>query len=178
MTQASEFIVQSWVNTTESPTLQDLRGRVVLIKAFQMLCPSCVSLALPQAQEVHRTFSQDDVVVLGLHTVFEHHATQGSRAALEAFVHEYRFTFPVAIDAPSETGPIPRTMAAYEMQGTPTTILIDRSGKLRLHQFGLERDLALGARIASLLGEPATLAEQPATSLGAATGCKVQPPAS
>lgn len=30
-------------------TLESLRGRVVFLHAFQMLCPGCVSRALPQA---------------------------------------------------------------------------------------------------------------------------------
>ena len=37
-----------WFN---APALQlsELRGRVVVLEVFQMLCPGCVSLALPQA---------------------------------------------------------------------------------------------------------------------------------
>tara|TARA_R110002096_G_scaffold77896_12_gene183600 strand:- start:120197 stop:120718 length:522 start_codon:yes stop_codon:yes gene_type:complete len=160
MNYAPELVVQEWLNTKEELTLKSLRGRVVLIEAFQMLCPGCVAHALPQAQEVATTFPNDKVVVLGLHTVFEHHEAQGSRVALAAFLHEYRLTFPVAIDAPSTGGtPIPQTMAAYEMRGTPTTILIDKSGTLRMNKFGRERDMVLGARIASLLLGPETTGE-------------------
>ncbi len=112
--------------------------------------------------------------MLGLHTVFEHHAAQGSRVALEAFLHEYRISFPVAIDMPSERNPVPKTMAAYTMKGTPRTILIDRAGRLRLHNFGLEMDLALGARIASLLGEPVLFGARPLPSGAATGGCAVQ----
>jgi hypothetical protein len=42
------------------------------------------------------------------------------------------------------------------MQGTPTTLLIDRQGRLRLHQFGHVDDLRLGAAISALLAEPGT----------------------
>ena len=53
---------------------------------------------------VRQTFSPDDVAVIGLHTVFEHHGAQGTREALAAFLHEYKIAFPVAIDAPSSGG--------------------------------------------------------------------------
>jgi len=110
---------------------------------------------LPQAQRVRQVFAREDVEVIGLHTVFEHHAAM-TPVALEAFLHEYRIGFPVGVDAASETGPIPRTMAAYGMRGTPTLLLIDRAGRLRQHHFGQVEDLVLGAQIAQLIGEPVT----------------------
>ncbi len=153
LTRAPDLQVIDWFNTPRPLSLQDLRGRVVLIEAFQMLCPGCVSHGLPQAQRVAETFSRDEVAVLGLHSVFEHHTAQGTPQALRAFLHEYRITFPVGIDTPSETGGVPKTMAAYRMQGTPTLILIDRQGRLRKQKFGQEQDLLLGAEIMSLLRE-------------------------
>ena len=85
--------------------------------------------------------------------VFEHHEAMGL-PSLRAFVHEYRIRYPVGVDMPSTDGqPIPRTMLAYEMQGTPTTVLIDAQGRLRWQQFGVHDDLLLGAQIATLLGE-------------------------
>lgn len=45
------------------------------------------------------------------------------------------------------------TMAAYGMRGTPTTILIDRSGNVAANLFGQIEDLALGAMIQSILNE-------------------------
>jgi thioredoxin-related protein len=44
-------------------------------------------------------------------------------------------------------------MRAYGMRGTPTMLLYDRAGQLRLHQFGHVEDMALGASIMSVLGE-------------------------
>lgn len=151
--QAPELQTTHWFNTKAPVMLQSLRGRVVLIEAFQMLCPGCVSHGLPQAQRVAATFSEKDVAVIGLHTVFEHHAGQGSRESLEAFLHEYRIIFPVGIDTPSDCGRLPKTMMEYNMQGTPTLLLIDREGRLRKHKFGMEQDLTLGAEIMALMCE-------------------------
>lgn len=148
---APELQTRDWLNTDQPVSLAALRGKVVLVEAFQMLCPGCVSHGLPQAVRVHRTFDHEEVAVIGLHTVFEHHGAQGSREALAAFLHEYKITFPAGIDAPPDGGGIPRTMARYAMQGTPTLILIDRQGRLRKQKFGLEDDLVLGAEIMSLI---------------------------
>ena len=89
------------------------------------------------------------MVVIGLHTVFEHHAAM-TEIALEAFIHEYRLTLPIGVDQPGADGPIPETMRRYEMRGTPTLIVIDRDGIIREHAFGMVDDLALGALVGSL----------------------------
>lgn len=139
-----------WFNSAAPMSLAALRGRVVMAVAFQVLCPGCVSQGLPQAQRVRGAFREEDVAVIGLHTVFEHHDAMRP-VSLGAFLHEYRITFPVGVDAPSSEGPIPQTMAAYRMQGTPTTLLYDRTGRLHRQAFGHLPDLQLGAQLAALI---------------------------
>jgi peroxiredoxin len=165
-TPAPAWQVERWFNTPDDITLESLRGKVVVLEAFQMLCPGCVSHGLPQATRVHSTFSREQVAVIGLHTVFEHHQAM-TPVALEAFLHEYRIPFPVGVDSAGPDGRIPRTMAAYAMRGTPTLTLIDRSGRIRHQHFGQVSDLVLGAQIAALLAEP-VIAQAEAV---AARGC-------
>ncbi|WP_394843164.1 redoxin domain-containing protein [Pendulispora brunnea] len=150
---APEWTTTEWLNTSEPLTLERLRGRVVLLHAFQMLCPGCVTRGIPQAQRVAEYFSHEPLVVVGLHTVFEHHEAMRVES-LRAFLHEYRVRFPVGVDAPDPAGGfIPRTMKAYAMQGTPTTVLIDGDGRIRQQTFGVHDDLRLGAALAQLLSE-------------------------
>ncbi len=150
---APPWQTSTWLNTSEPLTLDSLRGRVVFLHAFQMLCPGCVSQGIPQAQRVAEAFKDAPLVVVGLHTVFEHHEAM-QLPSLRAFIHEYRIRFPVGVDAPGPAGdPIPQTMRAYQMQGTPSAILIDAQGRLRSHVFGVHEDLRLGAEIAMLLAE-------------------------
>lgn len=148
---APELAVTRWFNMKgEPPTLAGLRGKIVVLHAFQMLCPGCVAHGTPQAQKLHRLFAaNDDVVVLGLHAVFEHHAAM-TDVSLEAFIHEYRLTMPIGVDSPGDAGPIPETMRRYGMQGTPTTVVIDRDGMIREHAFGQVDDLALGVLVGCL----------------------------
>ncbi|QTF92021.1 TlpA disulfide reductase family protein [Halomonas sp. BM-2019] len=145
--------VSRWLNVDTPLHLGMLRGRVVLIHAFQMLCPGCVLHGLPQTQRVAQGLAGAPLTVLGLHTVFEHHAVMGPEA-LAVFLAEHRYAFPVGIDAPGPAGdPLPRTMRAWGLEGTPTTLLIDARGRLRHRHFGVEEDLLLGARLGRLLQE-------------------------
>ena len=149
-----DLIVSEWLNTDTPLSLSALRGKIVVVEAFQMLCPGCVSHGLPQAQTIQRTFPTAEVTVIGLHSVFEHHAAM-TPVSLKAFLHEYRITFPVAVDMPG-SGPLPRTMELFRLQGTPSLLIFDREGKLRAHHFGQVHDMVIGAEIATLMGEPAT----------------------
>lgn len=115
-----------------------------------MLCPSCVSHALPQMKSAQAAFP--DLVVLGLHTVFEHHAAM-TPLALRAFLSEYRIDFPVAVDR-HDGDLVPVTMRRYELRGTPSTLIIDKNGVLRLSAFGYVDDLVLGGHLGRLLAEP------------------------
>jgi peroxiredoxin len=151
---APELVVDRWFNTTQPLSLAALRGRVVLLHAFQMLCPGCVAHGTPQAEKAHRVFSGNDLQVIGLHTVFEHHEAM-TPVALEAFIHEYKLTFPIAVDRPGAPGPLPLTMQAYAFQGTPSAVIIGRDGGIRHRSFGAEDDMVLGARIAAALAESA-----------------------
>jgi peroxiredoxin len=150
--KAPELQTSDWLNTPQPITLASLRGKVVLLHAFQMLCPGCVQHGIPQTQRIFDEFDPERVAVIGLHTVFEHHAVMG-RDALEVFAYEYRLRFPIGIDKPGERQVVPCTMMAYHMQGTPTTILIDKTGHLRLHKFGHVSDFLLGVSIGTLLAE-------------------------
>ncbi|MBV2182267.1 redoxin domain-containing protein [Castellaniella sp. MT123] len=151
--KAPEWDVETWLNTDAPLSLQDLRGSVVVVHAFQMLCPGCVSHGIPQAKAIHQTFPPGRVQVVGLHTVFEHHAAM-TEVALRAFMHEYRIHFPVGIDRADPRGnPIPLTMQAWRMQGTPTLFILDSEGRIRLHHFGQLDDLQVGAVIGQLMAE-------------------------
>lgn len=161
--------VSQWLNTGEPINLAGLRGRVVVLHAFQMLCPGCVSHGIPQAMRIHELFPASELAVIGLHSVFEHHAVMGQQA-LQVFMHEYRIPFPVGIDRPAADGQVPLTMRAYALRGTPSVVLLDRQGRVRLNHFGRIDDLQLGAVIGQLCAQSAALpAKRPPAADAAAS---------
>lgn len=162
-----------WLNSPRSITLDSLRGRVVVLHTFQMLCPGCVSHGLPQAMRIHALFPPNRVAVIGLHTVFEHHDVMGPRA-LRVFLDEYRIPFPVGVDQADPGSPVPLTMRAYGLRGTPSVVVFDAQGRVRLNHFGQIDDLQLGAVIGQLLAEASSNATaDPAASAAGQSGASV-----
>lgn len=149
---APTWHVAQWFNASNDVSLEKLRGRVIALHTFQMLCPACVAHGIPQAQRLQKTFAATDLAVVDLHTVFEHHDALRPHA-LQAFPHEYRVNFPLGVDAHGSGQDIPLTMHAYRMHGTPTLILIDRFDIVRYHVFGRPDDMSVGAQVAMLLSE-------------------------
>ncbi len=148
-----ELDVEGWINADPPLSLAGSKGKVVVLAAFQMLCPGCVEHGLPQAKRIRARFRADEVMVIGLHSVFEHHDVM-TPAALNVFQHEYHWPFPIAIDRADGDG-VPRTMAAYQMQGTPSLLIFDKAGRLRRHYFGKPDDMLIAAEIAAFALEDA-----------------------
>ncbi len=170
---APELAITRWFNTADNPTLADLRGEVVVIEAFQMLCPGCVSHGLPQAKRIQHVFG-DAIALLGLHSVFEHHDAMPP-VSLEAFLYEYSITFPVGVDSHDAGVALPITMGRFQLRGTPSLVVIDRAGRIRLNRFGQIDDLIVGATLARLIDEPHP---QPAADCDPHIGCPVPTPKS
>lgn len=141
-----EFETSAWLNVETPPTLKSLKGKVVVVAAFQQHCPGSLKHGLPQAARLAHSFSDDEVAVIGLNTPFESPEKQ-DKAALEAFVAEHGLSFPVALDKTGDKGSLPKTMEAYEIQGTPSILIFDRQGRLRRHYLGQVDDLRLGAEV-------------------------------
>ena len=144
-----KLFVEKWLNIEKGFNEESLSGKVVAIHAFQMLCPGCILHGIPQAQRFHAAFNTEQVVIVGLHTVFEHHEAM-REVSLKAFLHEFRVKFPVGIDKASGSDRIPLTMNHYKMQGTPTWLVFDRKGKLVMNAFGKIEDIELSSVLTQL----------------------------
>lgn len=69
-TKAPNLHVSEWVQGLPTNIDKNI-GKVVLIEVFQVNCPGCFMYALPNAIEIYKNNSRDDVVILGLATAFE-----------------------------------------------------------------------------------------------------------
>lgn len=170
-----ELAVSEWFNTPVPLTLAGLRGQPVFLHSFQLLCPGCIAQAIPQVQRIERVFAHTDLQVIGIHTVFEHHAAM-SPVTLKAFLHEYRLKSPVGVDLAQEGSDIPVTMQRFGLRGTPSSVLIGRDGAILHQAFGVEDDVAVGARIAMALSAP--LARAGTTEDGACADGRCEAPLS
>ncbi|MEM9454779.1 MAG: redoxin domain-containing protein [Myxococcota bacterium] len=153
--QVPALSIGHWLNTDGPLDLRGMRGKVVVLCAFQMYCSDSVRHGLPQAARIRESFDPEDVEVVGLHPTFEPGEPMGA-LALAAFLLEYDVCFPVALD--TDTGnaandSLTTSMDALGIAGTPSLVLIDRQGRLRAHVFGRPSDMLVGSSIATLVAE-------------------------
>lgn len=145
--QIFRIYAHDWLNSGPLK-LDDGSARLNVVVVFQMLCPACVQLALPQAMKARNLFSEKRVRVIGLHSVFENHEAMTDKS-LGIFLRENRIDFPVAVDdCAGSLGP-PLTMTKYEFLGTPTLVIAGDDGRLLHQSFGLMSDMQLGSLIQS-----------------------------
>lgn len=60
--KAPKLIISKWLNTSGKLSLESLKGKVVAIHAFQMLCPVCILHGIPQAQKLFETFNSYSII--------------------------------------------------------------------------------------------------------------------
>lgn len=152
--KAKDMNIEKWLNTTENFKLDLQDGSIKFIHFFQMLCPGCVYYGIPQTTEVFNKYQSEKFKVMAVHSVFENHEVM-SEAALKVFIHEWRLPFPVGIDKRLDGEWMPETMKTYQMQGTPTTVVIDGKGEVRLAHFGHFEQDQLEAFLNRLIEEQA-----------------------
>jgi len=96
--------------------LQDLRGKVVVVDFWATWCPPCRE-QMPHLQQIHQQFSDKGVVVLGLDV-----GEDGPRVS--QFARESAYTFALLL------GSEPGVTELYFVDGFPTTLVVDRQGKI------------------------------------------------
>lgn len=105
-----------------SHSLEDYRGKWVVINYWATWCPPCLE-ELPELVHFHESRKDDTAVVLGFNM------ERISTASLSAFVEDNLITYPV-VPVSEDVPPI------GAIPGLPTTYLIDPTGKTVAMQVG------------------------------------------
>lgn len=124
---APPLAVDEWVRGKPA-TLDELKGKVVLLDVFQIICPGCHK-AHPEIVRMQKQYKDKGFEVLGLAVAFELHYAQ-TPEKIRRYVNEKAYPYPVALDK----GLI-ETFRRYGARGTPYTALIDRQGRIRYLDF-------------------------------------------
>ena len=136
--QAPEWDVSEWING-QPTTLEALRGKVVVLEMFQMICPGCNNFSIPLVskweQRYHKQIEQGDLVIVGIHTVFELHDYQ-TPTKLKAFLQRKGIHHLVGVDRHIGGDHIPETMKAFRGRGTPEIAIIDKTGQIQFQRAG------------------------------------------
>jgi len=134
---APPFDFDGWLNSAPL-SLEDLRGRVVLVRWWTDTCPFCASSA-PALRALHEQYSARGLTVIG---VFHPKAGRDDPldvARVQRAVESRQFLFPVAIDWDWRN----RTLKEWWLTGpkrpaTSVTLLVDKSGVIRFVHPGME----------------------------------------
>ena len=153
--KAPEWDIAEWING-DAVTLEELKGKVVILEFFQLWCPGCNEFSIPLMKAWQNTFTKEiesgQLVMLSIHTVFEGHFMQ-SPGRLKSFVKKKGITHLVGIDRHIGDEEIPETMSRYRTRGTPEMAFIDKQGNIRVQQFGSFNPDRGETLVRQLLGE-------------------------
>jgi thiol-disulfide isomerase/thioredoxin len=119
--------------------LAQLRGRVVLLDFWASWCGPCRA-ALPELRRLGERFAPQGLVLLGINL-------DEDRAAMRAAMAEHGIGWPQIGGDPAR-----EISTRYGVSGIPTTVLIDRDGRLFMSGHWSGRRLAQAA--AFLLSQP------------------------
>ena len=97
----------------ERVELADLRGKVVVLNFWATWCPACRA-EIPAISKLHDTHG-DQVEVLAV-------SINASDRAVPAYVEQHNLKYPIAFDVSR------RIATQFEVEGTPTQVLIDKNG--------------------------------------------------
>ena len=140
--------IVDWKNS-EPVTLAQLRGKIVVLDFWGYWCGPCLN-AMPKLMEVHDAFADKGVVIIAVHDnrIASVAKLNGLLETIrERFWEGRALPFAVAIDGGPGRG---QTHVAYDISGWPTTLLIDREGRL-VGEFNPWGELQ--AKLEELLGE-------------------------
>ena len=131
----------AWINS-DPLTLQQLRGKVVLIDFWTYTCINCIR-TFPYLKLWHSRYADDGLVILGIHTPefeFEKDLANVRQATVDNGI-----VWPVAQDNDFAT------WDAYNNRYWPAKYLIDRDGLVRYTHFGEGHYAETEAHIRELL---------------------------
>ena len=110
--------IEGWLNSGPL-TLQELRGRPVLVNFFARSCINCIH-AMPHIQGWFERYRSRGFMVVGVHT--PEFPVERSRLALAAAVERFGLTYPIAEDNESAT------WNAWRNMYWPAEYLVDPNG--------------------------------------------------
>ncbi len=115
--------------------LSDLAGRPILINFWATWCGPC-RLEMPEI--IHHSENSTDLLVIAINV-------QETREPISAFANDFKMTMPIVRDTDAEIRDL------YQVDGMPTSIFINREGKVSAYRKGVMSPRMLEELLASIL---------------------------
>lgn len=132
--------------TGDSVSLDQVRGRVVLLNVWATWCHPCRE-EIPILQALHERYAPQGLDLVGVSV-----DARGEEATVREFARDFEMTYPLWLD------PDERVQSTFLAIGVPATFLIDRRGVLRWRHIGPVRgnDSTLVRALEHALGDAAS----------------------
>ena len=110
------IVANSWINSDKPLTLDELKGKkIVLVQFFMVKCPHCV-VAAPQLRRLQENYEGDGLVILSV--------SNDPPDKIKAFLDENQLKSIVAVDTNWKTS------LEYNIQGVPWSFMVGANGKI------------------------------------------------
>ena len=137
---ASAFSIPSLTKDTKTVSMEQHKGKVILLDFWATWCPPC-RYELPALNQLYTELNNESFVLIGM-TV-----DAGSVEAVAKAVSPFKLAYPVGLAGEE-------VQAAYGgIRAVPTKFLIDKKGRIRKQYMGLVSDVTLRSEIDALLKE-------------------------
>ena len=125
--------------------LDDFKGQVVIVDIWGTWCPPCRA-EIPSFVQLQSKYGAEDFQMIGIN--YERGSVEEANRKLVAdFIEQNGINYPCVMGDEATQRSIPN------FQGFPTTIFIDKTGKVRLKAVGLHSFEYLDAIVSELLAE-------------------------
>ena len=119
--------------------MEDHRGQVVVVNYWASWCEPCWT-EVPGLVRLSQELGTQGLAVVGIAM------DEGGEEKVRAFVQKFNVTYPIVLSQPM-------SQMAYGLAGLPTTIVVDRRGRVAEIYSGAVRERDLRATVGALLNE-------------------------
>lgn len=109
--------------------LSSFKGKVVLLDFWASWCVPCKK-SMPHLIELNETYKTDSLIILGVNVDTELDKIREFQKAINAEI-----SFPIIFDKDSKLPPL------YNVEGMPTTVVINRDGIVKYKEVGYDSGL-------------------------------------
>jgi len=145
--------IDHWLNGPPQ-SLQQLRGKVVLVEFWTYSCINCINV-MPHVKRWHDAYSDQGLVVIGVHT--PEFGYEKLLHNVQAAVKRFGISWPVALDNGYQT------WRAYGNRYWPALYLVDQQGRIVYQHFGEGDYAATETQIRRLLARSSAARSSPAS---------------
>ncbi len=133
-----------WINTDKNITMEDLKGKVVLIEFWTFGCYNCRN-TLPYLEKWYDKYKSDNFEMIGVHC--PEFDNERNFENVKSSVNELGIKYPVLTDNEFSV------WEKYDVHAWPTIFLIDKNGTIRYSRIGEGKYDKTEEVINELLGE-------------------------